>query len=87
MYINFAELTRSCLEVAGGIVALRQENVVVGTALEWLVKWNRWAHELLLNLSETVETWLKLKVVVAVTLGNGGDNGDVVALGADVVCR
>ena len=87
MYINFAELTRSCLEVAGGIVALRQENVVVGTALEWLVKWNRWAHELLLNLTEALKTGLDLQVVVRVSLGDGADNGDVVALGADVVCR
>jgi hypothetical protein len=73
--------------VAGGVVALRHEDVVLGTALNWLVEWDSWAHELLLDLSETVKTGLELKVVVAVALSDGGDNGDVVALGADVVCR
>lgn len=40
--------------MAGGVVALGQENVVVDTALERLVKWDGLSKELLLNLSETV---------------------------------
>jgi hypothetical protein len=73
--------------MASGVVALRYEDVVIGTALNWLVEWDSRAHELLLNLSETVETRLELKVVVAVALSDRGDDSDVVALGADVVCR
>ena len=73
--------------MASGVVALRYEDVVIGTALNWLVKWDSRAHELLLNLSETVETGLQLKVVVAVALSDRGDDSDVVALRADVVCR
>lgn len=73
--------------MASGVVALRHEDVVLGAALDGLVEWDSWAHELLLNLSETVKTGLELKMVVAVALGNGGDNGDVVALGANIVCR
>lgn len=30
------------LEMRGSIVALGDENVVVDTALKWLVKWDRW---------------------------------------------
>jgi len=73
--------------MASGVVALRYEDVVIGTALNWLVKWDSRTHELLLNLSETVETGLQLKVVVAVALSDRGDDSNVVALGADVVCR
>lgn len=43
--------------------------------------------ELLLDLAETLQTSLQLDVVVCRSLGNGRDNGNVVALGADVVCR
>ena len=73
--------------MASGVVALRYEDVVIGTALNWLVEWDSRAHELLLNLSETVKTRLELEVVVSICLGDGRDNGDVVALRADVVCR
>jgi hypothetical protein len=59
------------LEVASSIVAPGKENVVVVAALEWLVKWDGLTHELLFDLSETVETRLELKVVVRVGLRNG----------------
>jgi hypothetical protein len=42
-------------------------------------------HELLLNLAESVQTSLELNVVVGRGLSNGRDDGDPVALGADVV--
>jgi hypothetical protein len=44
-------------------------------------------HELLLNLAEAFKTRLELEVVVGRRLGHGGDNGDPVTLGADVVGR
>lgn len=71
--------------MACGIVALREEDVVVVTILERLVQRDGLAHELLLNLAETVKTGLELEVVVGIGLGNGRDDGDVVALGANVV--
>lgn len=73
--------------MARSVVALGQEDVVVRTALDWLVERDGRTHELLLDRSKAVKTRLELEVVVAVTLGNGGDNSDVVSLGADVVCR
>jgi hypothetical protein len=73
--------------VTCGVVALRHENVVIFATLDGLVEWDGLTHELLLNLAETIKTGLKLKVVVAVALGNGGHDGDVVAFGADVVGR
>jgi hypothetical protein len=79
-------LTGGGLEVAGCIVALGDENVVVRAALEGLVNRDGRAHELLLNLAEALETGLNLKVVVRVSLGDGADDGNVVALGANVVC-
>jgi hypothetical protein len=72
--------------VTCGVVALRHEDVVVDTATSRLVQRDGRAYKLLLDLAETVETRLELQVVVAVALSDGGDNGDVVALGANVVC-
>jgi hypothetical protein len=46
--------------------------------------WNTY-HELLLNGAEAVQTGLKLEVVVGLGLSNGRDNGDPVALGADIM--
>jgi hypothetical protein len=67
--------------VAGGIVALGDEDVVLGTILKRLVDGNRGTleivsvylsistqvtyHELLLNLAKAVETSLELDVVVS----------------------
>lgn len=67
------------------VVALGQEDVVVVAAFERLVKRDWLAHELLLDLSKTIDTGLELEVVVAVALRNGGYDGNVVTLGADVV--
>jgi hypothetical protein len=66
-----SRLTCCSLEVACGVVALRQEDVVVGAALEGLVKRDGLTHELFLNLAKTVKTGLKLKVVVGIGLGDG----------------
>ena len=71
--------------MAGGIVTLGQVDVVVLATFYRLVQRNWWAQELFLNLAETVKAGLELEVVVAVTLSNCGDYGNVVALRADVV--
>ena len=57
--------------------------VVLGPALQMQNTY----HELLLDSAEAVETRLELEVVVSLSLGDGGDDGDPVALGADVVGR
>ena len=41
--------------------------------------------ELLLDLAEAFQTGLQLQVVVCRCLSDGGDDGNPVALGADVV--
>ena len=71
--------------MACGVVALRHEDVVVGAALEGLVQRDGLTHELFINLAKTVKTRLELEVVIGVGLGDGRDDGNVVALGADVV--
>jgi hypothetical protein len=48
------------------IVAPRQEDVVISTTSERLVQRNGGTQELLLDRTETVETGLELKVVIAV---------------------
>lgn len=73
--------------MACGVVALREEDVVVCAALQRLVQRDGLAHELLLDLSEAVKTGLELEVVVGICLSDSRDNGDVVTLGADVVGR
>ena len=72
--------------MAGCVVALGDEDVVARAALERLVDGNGRAHELLLNLAEALKTGLNLEVVVCVGLSDGADDGDVVSLGANVVC-
>lgn len=44
-------------------------------------------HELFLNLAEALQARLELQVVVGGCLSNGRDDGNPVALGADIVCR
>ena len=72
--------------MAGCVVALGDEDVVVCAALKRLVDRDGRAHELLLDLTEAIKTGLDLEVVVRVGLSDGADDGDVVALGANVVC-
>lgn len=101
--VDVLDIVGGGLEVAGGIVTLRDEDVVVDTALERLVEWDWWAlgsisyffvilmvvtyHELLLNPAEALKAGCELQVVVRVGLCHCGNDGDVVALGAYVVCR
>lgn len=54
-------------------------------ALQRLVQRDGGAHKLLFDLAEAFEACCELEVVVGAGLGDGGDDGDVVALGADVV--
>ena len=62
--------------MAGCVVALGDEDVVVCAALKRLVNGNRRAHELLLDLTEAIKTGLDLEVVVRVGLSDGADDGD-----------
>lgn len=72
--------------MAGCVVALGKEDVVARAAVERLVERDGRAHELLLDLAKAVKTRLDLKMVVRVGLSDSADDGDVVSLGADVVC-
>lgn len=101
--VDVLDVVGGGLEVAGGIVTLGDEDVVVDTALERLVEWDWWAlggvscffvglkadtyHELLLDPAEALEAGCELQVVVCVGLCHCGNDGDVVTLGAYVVCR
>jgi len=73
--------------VGCGIVALGDEDVILLAALQRLVDRDRGTHELLFNLAQALKSGLELQVMVGIVLGNGRNDGDVVALGADIVCR
>lgn len=73
--------------MARGIITPADVDAVLVTAVEGLVERDRWTHELLLDPAEALEARLQLQVVVGRRLGDGGDNGNVIALGADVVRR
>lgn len=103
--VDVPDVVGGALEVAGGVVALGDENVVLGAVIDRLVDGNGGTlvyvsrsipgkararheasyHELLLDRAEAVEAGLQLEVVVGSSLGDGGDDGDPVALGADVM--
>lgn len=72
--------------MASGVVALGDEDLVLGAVVEGLVQGNGGSQELLLDLAEALQTRLELQVVVCGRLGNGRNDGDPVALGADIVC-
>jgi len=69
------------------IVTLRYEDVVIHTALQRLVKRYWCTHEFLFDLAQSVKARLELKMVVTRALSDSGDDGNVVAFGADVVRR
>ena len=72
--------------MTGGVIAFGNEDVVVLTALQRLVQGNGRTHESFLNSAKSFKARLQFKVVVAGSFGNGGNNGDIVAFGAYVVC-
>jgi hypothetical protein len=73
--------------MTSGIVALGDEYVIAHTTLKRLVQRDRRAQEFLLDLAEPLEAGLQLKMMIAITFGDGGNDGDVITLGADVVRR
>ena len=75
------------LKMARSIITLRDEDVVSHAAFQRLIQRDRRALEFFLDPAEPVQARLQLEMVVALGFGDGGDDGDVVALGADVVCR
>jgi hypothetical protein len=62
--VDVLDIICSSLKMTCCIIALRDEDVVVDAALQWLVKRDWWAHELLLDLSETLKTGCELEMVV-----------------------
>jgi hypothetical protein len=83
--IDIPHVIRRRLEMARRIVTLGDEDAVTPPTLQRLIQRDRRAHELLLDLSQTLQAGLQLQMVVGLGFGDGGDDGDVVALGADVV--
>jgi hypothetical protein len=99
--VDILDIICGGLKVAGCVVALGDEDIVVHTALKWLIQWDwgtlrmsadlederalRAYHELLFNLTEALEAGRQLEMVVCSRLGNCGDDGNVVALRADTV--
>lgn len=84
--VNVLDVIGCGLEVARGVVALGDVDLVLGAVLQGLVQGDRSSQELLLDLAEALQTGLELQVVVCRCLSDGGDDGNPVALGADVVC-
>lgn len=84
--VNVLDVIGCGLEVARGVVALGDVDLVLGAVVQGLVQGDGSSQELLLDLAEALQTGLELQVVVCGCLSDGGDDGNPVALGADVVC-
>ena len=67
------------------VITLRDKNLIIHTTLQRFVEWNSRAEEFFFDLAETVQARLELEVMITGAFGDGGDDGDVEALGADVV--
>lgn len=78
-------LTSRSLEVTRSIIALGNEDIVLTAVAKRLVQGDGGTHEHLLDFAETLETGLELDVVVCLGLSDCRHDGDVVALGTDVV--
>ena len=53
--------------------------------LQRLINWDWRANEAFFDFAEALQARLEFEVVVGFGFGDGGDDGDVVAFGADVV--
>lgn len=84
--VNVLDIISCGLKVTGGIVTPGHKDLVLGAVIRRLVQGNRGSQELLLDLTEALQTRLQLEVVVGRGLCNRRDDGDPVALGADIVC-
>lgn len=83
--VEISDVSCHALKVRAGIVGSADEDLVLCTIGNWLVDWCWVAQELLFNWAEALEASLDFEVVVGIGFGNGADDGDVVALRADVV--
>jgi hypothetical protein len=72
--------------VSGGVVALRDENVVILSTLSRLIERNGRAHELFQEVaSKSIYAVLQLFMMIGLFLGNGGDDSDVVTLRGNIM--
>lgn len=73
--------------MAGGIVTPGNIDVVLAAILQGFVQRDRGSDEFFFDATQALKARFQLDVVVCFVFGNGGDDGNVVALGADVVGR
>lgn len=88
--VDILDIIGSGLEVARCIVALRNEHVVVLTALNRFVKRDRCEIELLLDVlggTKAVFADLQFGLRVGIVFGDGGDDSDVIILRTDIMGR
>lgn len=85
--VNVLDIISCGLKVTGGIVTPGHKDLVLGAVIRRLVQGNRGSQELLLDRAEALQTRLQLQVVVGRGLCDRRDDGNPVALGADIVCR
>lgn len=68
---NGDNITSCGFKMTGGVIAFGNEDVVVLTALQWLVQGYGRTHESFLDSAESIETRLKFKVMIAGSFCNG----------------
>lgn len=61
--------------------------MIILSGLEGLIQGNRWSGEFLFDPAKSIKARLELEVVIRRALGYGGDNGDIVAFGANIMGR
>lgn len=84
--VNVLNIICRALEVARGVVTLRQEDVIRASVIHRLIQRDGSAHEFLSDLAQAFKSRLQLKVVVGLAFGDCRYNGNVVTLRADIVC-
>jgi len=83
--IQIPHIIRRRLKMARRIITPTNIHSIPIPTLQRLVNRDWRANEALFDFAETLQTGLKLEVVVGFGFGDGGDDGNIVAFGADVV--
>jgi hypothetical protein len=85
--LGLPKLTGCGFKVTCCVITLAQEDVVLLSTFKWIIQRNWWAHEALQDLTQTIQTRLKLEMMVGIAFCNGRDYGNIVSLGADSMER
>jgi hypothetical protein len=62
--------TSRSLKVRCSIIAFGDENVVLHTAVDRGIQWDRWTHKFFLNFAKSLEPWFEFKMMICISFSN-----------------